>query len=207
MQAASHLDSHDIKARIEQHIRLIDIINRQIKRTNIHHEIDTPANCCSHELVKLCMKKMEQDTCIDPVIETWKIFNSCYDTIERDLFLQEFSSVVCAVSHGCVLALAALSEQSEKKKPEKPVELSVSLQDIFRLYFKISALPIGDILASMDQLYLALVELMDEYGLEEEQTWEEWMTTNWWIPPVIVTGLVLSLVKHHNYRIISEIAQ
>jgi len=201
----------NINERIEKHVRLFSLLSKQIKqlgvRIVIEGKIDGAINCCSHDLVKLFMKKMEQDCSIDAVIETWHVFNNCYQDIEPELFLREFSAVVCAVSQECASALASLPQQKKIEEDEKPAELSVSLNDIVQLYLKISSLPIADILISMDILYESLVELMEDYGLQPEQSWQEWVTLNWWIPPVVVTGLVLSLVKHHHYRIISGITR
>ncbi|MCL5875257.1 MAG: hypothetical protein M1114_02180, partial [Candidatus Dependentiae bacterium] len=122
------LDCRDINYRIEKHLQLINTLNTLSKRGILRSEIikskKSACSNCSHELIKLCMKKMEQDTCLDPVLETWKLFNSSYSEIDTELFLQEFSSMVCAVSREYVSALSSLPINIRKQKENKLDESS-----------------------------------------------------------------------------------
>ncbi len=222
---SNELDGSEINSRIERHLTLIDTLNKLSKQGKIRSELiknkKSACSDCSHELVKLCMKKMEHNSCLDPVVEAWKLYKSCYSDIESELFLQEFSSMVCAVSSEYVAALSARPlERKNNQQQEKPndghaltvsdddvpvILPTVSLQEIFNLYIKIAKLPISEILEKLDELYYALVDLMDEYGLQAEQTWLDWLKVNWWIPPVAITCVVLVFAKKGGQKAATEL--
>lgn len=190
----------DIHYRIERNIRLLNQFNSQIKNLNftVNTQSAYSTDCCSHALIKLCMKKMKLGVCINSVVETWSLFNDYYGNIEREIFLREFSSIVCAVFQGCVVAFDKQKGDLQTNKPE------VTFDNIMELYIAVSSLPIVQILRTMDTLYISLKKLIERYGLQQNQTWSEWATINWWVPPVAIGAILWSILKNNNIRIIDQ---
>lgn len=194
-------DIEDALYRIEKHIKLIDDFNKNNKTLHknvLSKSIVCDESTCAHELVKLCMKKISIELCFDPVVDTWHLFKDSYSDVDRELFVHEFSSVLVAVYQQCITIL------SDKKKSiiddEKDDQPKVTMADIVMLYNSISALPILQILNTLDQLYVSLQKLMIQYGISANTDWSVWIKTNWWVPPVVVGTIIYTIAQRKKLK-------
>lgn len=194
LRAYDQFDVQDMLYRIDKCITLLDQFNK--KNKNLQNLTFTktplcPDNTCEHELVKLCLKKMAcEGEVFSPIVETWMLFKQSFNSVEKDLFAREFAVVLCAVFEHTLQILTLRAGE-----PSGSIKQQVSLVDIITLYNKISALPIVQVIESLEQLYSALKELMEEYGITADTSWSTWITTNWWVPPVVIGSLAYTILN------------
>lgn len=195
-------DVQDTLYRIEKCINLLEQFSKKNKKFHIplaSKSSACPYNNCEHELVKLCIKKMACDGEIfDPILETWRLFTQCYKSVDQDLFAREFAAMLCAVYQETlhVLNVRAALDQDE---PQAPIRQQVTLADIITLYNKIAALPIAEVIESLEQLYTALRVIMAEYGVTANTNWSTWITHNWWVPPIIIASVAYTIFNKGNF--------
>lgn len=190
-------DIEDALYRIERHIKLIDDFNKnnkKLQKTVLTKAVSCAESNCAHELVKLCMKKISVDLCFDPVVDTWRLFKGSFSSIDRELFVHEFSSMLVVVYQHCIMFLSE-NKGGKMQELQPAAQPTVTMADIILLYNRISALPIVQILNSLDQLYVSLQTLMAQYGISADTNWSVWIKNNWWVPPVVIGTLIYSITQ------------
>jgi hypothetical protein len=76
-------------------------------------------------------------------------------------------------------------------------------EDIIELYSTIATLPIPEMLNSLDSLVEDLIEIIEKYELDTAMSWTQWFKKYWWVPPVIISSLVINfLLNHRTARIL-----
>jgi len=140
-----------------------------------------------HELNRLCIKKMMQVNRIDPVFETWRLFVTMYRDIDISLFIHEFSVIIFCVYKNLVFSLL---------KPDH----KVTSNDIFELSVKIMSLPIDQVLDALDLCYRQFILIMQDYGMTAPISWKEWVRQYWWVLPVSVVSLIISIARDNLLR-------
>lgn len=190
IRAYDEFDIEDALYRIEKHIALIDHYNKNNDKLQNRSRAlrDCPDHNCSHELIKLCIKRIDMELCLDPVVETWHMFKTSFAQVDPELFVREFTSVLFGVYHQSIQALAAPA-------PKASAAQQVSIADIINLYNEVSSLPIVQVLDALDKLYVALNALMLKHGIKADTDWSEWLAANWWVPPVVVGSFLYSLLQ------------
>lgn len=189
-------DVQDILYRIEKCITLLEQFSKKNKKLHVAVMVKSspcPDSNCEHELVKLCIKKMAcEGEIFDPILETWRLFKESFKLVEQDLFAREFAAMLCAVYQQTLNVLNLRAPQNQIS-PEGSIRQQITLADIILLYNKIAALPIVEVIESLEQLYKALRVLMVHYGITAETNWSTWITENWWIPPVVIASLAYTI--------------
>lgn len=195
-------DVEDAIARIERHVSLINKYNKKNKPSLSGPSRIVP-DCqgfdCKHELTRLCIKKMSNERCFEPIVEIWSLFNRNFNHIEREIFVREFVCILYAVYNSCISQLTV----NKKSSSDSSLQITApSMAAILTLYNQVSGLPIIKVLNDLEDLYVALVALMDDYGVNEQTDWREWAVNNWWVPPVMLVAVFYSLVKTStSYRL------
>lgn len=198
-------DVDDAVARIQRHVSLIDKYNKKNK-PGLSGPSRIVPECqgfdCKHELTRLCIKKMSNERCFEPVVEIWSLFNHNFNHIEREIFVKEFLYILYAVYGSCIGQLKMKKASPASHGDDATLQITApSMTAILTLYNQVSSLPIIKVLNDLEDLYVALVALMDEYGVNEQTEWRDWLVSNWWVPPVMLVALFYSLIKSStSYR-------
>jgi hypothetical protein len=173
-------------ARIQKYLTLLKEFNKENKKLQL---IEIKKDACyfcneqvyRHELVILCTKKISAASSLDPVFETWDLFWSTYPTLERSLFLYEFSLLIFSLYN---YFFAHLGKESL---------IEEQLQKIIELQNRVRELPIQELHDSLEKCYDQLLDILNDYGPVHGQSWQSWVITNWWVPPVLIGTLVYSM--------------
>lgn len=135
-----------------------------------------------HDLIRLCIKKVTNKHALDPVFETWRLFLNAYRDIDAPRFLREFSVLIFCVYKNLIVSLI---------KPDH----KVTSTDIFELSSKIMSLPIDQVLDALDMCYRQFMFIMQDYGMTTASSPAEWIKQYWWVIPVSVVSLIVSVAK------------
>ncbi len=140
-----------------------------------------------HELVRLCLKGINIKASFEPLFKTWSLFNSSFKEVETDCFVKEFGILIFCVYKNLIKTFI----KSESK---------VSSAEIIELAGKIRSLPIEQVLDALDLCYRRFIFIMQDYGLSQENNPKEWLKHYWWVIPVSLFSLAISVVKHYVYN-------
>lgn len=184
------IDPDMVVHKLEKHVSLLSNFNlknkkRQMLRLRSEESIGLFQSAIEYQnpLVKLCAQKMGMSLSIDPVFETWHLYLKSYRGVDDLPFLHEYSIMLFSVYKGLLVEMFAV----------KPFRLS--LVEINQLYERITALPIGDVLEALEQCYEQFMEIMDDYGFNSNISWRDWLMSYWWVSPVVIGSMVMSLFK------------
>jgi len=155
-----------------------------------------------HPAIKNCIQKISEEKSFTPLRITWKSFLS-HNLLQESLFVREFLlTLIILFSYTPYTLKGSIDnlEQSflipeERPKPQGPVGNKPTLQDIVDLYYTMQALPILQLLATLDALVVQGNEFLHAYELHSAISWSQWFARYWWVPPVILLGLVRILIK------------
>lgn len=179
-----------ILTQLDRHIRFFSYLDKQgnildIKPTSLCLEVSG----YTHELTRLCAKKIIQEQSILPLLETWDLFKTVYSEIDSLVFLQEFSTMLFCMYKDLLIQLY-----------DRNMVLRVVFVDILDLAGKIMSLPIEQVLDALDFCYEQFLVIMHDYGLDSDLTWNQWWRAYWWVPPVVVGILIVSIIKHRMLK-------
>jgi hypothetical protein len=189
--------------RLQRHFDLLNQFNKKNKKDHLvdwetkalvplFSDCDIDCASYKHDCVVLCLKQMKASRTIDPFFETWNIFLKNYRHVETELFVKEMSVLLFFLYKNILFSL-------DKKKLYIANELSpfqdtlndrVTMPEIVALYNKISLLPINEVLFALDHCYIRLVLILKEYEFYSSMSWLQWIEKYWWLPPVIVAGII-----------------
>lgn len=141
-----------------------------------------------HGLTKLCAIKMLQESSLDPLFETWKLFLDSFKSIHPHIFLRECATMIFSLYKNFLIEIS-------HRRP-----MNVSVDQITELYGKIQTLPIGKVLDALDECYEQFTDILKEYGIFTDASWSEWLVNNWWVPPVTVGSVAYAVFQRDKIK-------
>jgi len=88
-------DTEYVIARLNPHIGALIQFNKNNEKLNPGFNTlisvindGAPALAFTHELIKLCAKKMEKLGSLEPLFETWRFFKQSFKNVEPHIFLR-----------------------------------------------------------------------------------------------------------------------
>lgn len=153
----------------------------------------------SHDLLRICVKKMWAEESLDPMFVVWRLFVSEYKDIESETFLQEFGVLLFSIYKNIFVSYLSNRVAFVNNAPtatNSAINLQ-NLQQMIDLYNQVSALPLRQLLEALDLCLDQFLIIVRTYGLQEEMGWLAWIQQYWWVPPVVVTSFVLNLFKDY----------
>lgn len=144
-----------------------------------------------HPQIQECLEAILRTRNLEPLFALWRHFTA-YKFANDSLFLQEFVTLEYMLY--CKL-IDCLRITALKDVP--------TAEDIIELYSTIATLPIPEMLNSLDSLVEDLIEIIEKYELDTAMSWTQWFKKYWWVPPVIISSLVINfLLNHRTARIL-----
>lgn len=143
----------------------------------------------THDLLRICIKKMMVEESLDPLFVAWRLFVKEYKTIDSHLFLHEMTILLFSIYKN--IFVTYLHNRS-------PVETKVDLdflKEMVALYQRINSFPIKELLRILDRCLDQFLKIMQDCGMNEGMSWIEWLKKYWWVPPVIATSVLVGFVK------------
>lgn len=128
----------------------------------------------SHPRIRACMQAIEEQQSLGPLMELWDEFKE-YHFINDDLFLKEF----------LIATVVVVNLMKNSLAPHVPSEKLGSLPDfLFRMYDKIYALPLEEILSTIDLLAEELPTMIQTYRPDCSLGWSAWVRKYFWSMPI-----------------------
>lgn len=177
--------------RLEQHITFLFDFNKNYKKTQFfgHNplRIDIHRAQFDHDLIRWAVKKIQCEHCYDVLFDIWKTFKNHHalDIDDDYLFLHDFSTLIFIIYN---TILQGLLRQ----------EIRIPINDVIALYSQISSLPLPELLDLLDQCLAKLNAALQVYQTTSTISWTQIVGKYWWIPPVILIGIWVSLVRPTN---------
>lgn len=139
-----------------------------------------------HEAVQGCLESILRTKNLEPLFDLWRHFMA-YKFADDSLFLQEFVALEYMLY--CKL-IDCLRIVTLKDVP--------TTEDLIELYASIATLPIPEMLNSLDSLVEELIEIMEKYELDTAMSWTQWFKKYWWVPPVVISSIVVNFLLSHR---------
>ncbi|MCX5921711.1 MAG: hypothetical protein NTX86_00040, partial [Candidatus Dependentiae bacterium] len=130
-----------------------------------------------HERIQACVRKVKEMQNYKPIFFLWQHDFVSYRGINDVLFLQEFITLLLLIGRSSC-------HSNMKKMP--------TAKEVITLYNAIAALPIPELLNSLDAIVDQLTELLDGYELDAAMSWKSWLSKYWWVPPVVVASCIVN---------------
>lgn len=126
-----------------------------------------------HEVIANCVDTMIDTKSFDSLFSLWHKFSS-YLFIDDQLFLKEFVSLQYMI-------FSRLIDCLKPNQPKAPTP-----HEIIDLYDSVAALPMPEMLNSLDVLVEQLIIIMEKYEIDSAMSWTMWFAKYWWVPPVVL---------------------
>src|SRR5437867_1672959 len=105
MMKEQSIDIDDAVKRLDRHIVVLEQFNTKNKLLKLVPTKNAENRFVfiyevlnfSHDLLRICIKKMYNDESLDPLFVIWRLFVSEYKDIECEMFLQEFSVLLFSI--------------------------------------------------------------------------------------------------------------
>lgn len=148
------------------------------------------ASSFSHPRMVLCMQNVGTLKSLKPLVELWGQFKE-YHFINDDLFLREF----------LIATVVLVSMVKDSLDPQLKYGRSASVSDmLFRVYDKIYALPLEEILSTIDLLAQELPVMIQTYRPDCSLEWSEWVKKYCWSMPIDCIRVTIKvLLKFKDY--------
>jgi hypothetical protein len=200
MQADSDIEVNTAIRHLDRHITALEQFNTKNKQLkllpykmgNRFLFIDEVVEF-THDLLRICVKKMLTDESLDPLFVVWRLFVNEYKDIDSIIFLREMAALLLSIYKNIFVAYL-----NNRSAVESKVDLAF-LREIIELYQKVNTLPIKELLNTLDRCLDQFLEIMRDYGIDEDTSWIEWLKKHWWIPPVVATSVLVSIVQAISY--------
>lgn len=181
--------SDTIVKRVEQHItflRKLDKRYAQVTSDMIEFSKSDMLNDTvihfDHDLITWAIKKIKRDQNLKPLFDIWSDFKVYRDNSPEDQnFLKECTLLIFIFYNNIFIAY---DEANDRAK----------VQDVVELFQKINNLPIGELLDILDTISEQLVEMLEKYEPEANQSLFSWLRSNWWVPPTIVAAFITAVI-------------
>lgn len=129
--------------------------------------------------VVLCIKEIRRTRSIQPLLKLWDDIKH-YRFIKSIDLIKEFSILTFVIYKN--LMTHCLPEHMSSR------EKSVT-QSLIQVYEKLDSLPLEEILNAIDLVTEELPLLWEQYQLNSDMTWKEWLKKYWWVPPLVAVTL------------------
>ncbi len=129
--------------------------------------------------VVLCIKEIRRTKNIQPLLKLWNDIKH-YRFIKSIGLIKEFSILTFVIYKN--LMTHYLPEHMSLR------EKSVT-QSLIQVYEKLDSLPLEEILNAIDLVTEELPFLWEQYQLNSDMTWKEWLKKYWWVPPLVAVTL------------------
>lgn len=139
-----------------------------------------------HEKVQECLDEILKSKSLDPLFSLWHHFMA-YKFANDSLFLQEFVMLEYMLYRKLIDCLRVLV-----------LKTSPTAEDFIELYTSIAALPVPEMLNSLDALVEELIVIMEKYELDTAMSWSQWFKKYWWVPPVITASVIVNFLLGHR---------
>ena len=106
----------------------------------------------------------------------------CFDKND-ELFIREEVAALCGVYR-----------QWLQKIGIKNAATNSLINNVTALYFKISELPIPELLKLLDEITEQVTEIFNAYEHEHGTTWGQWLYKFWWVPPTVIVSVVMKIM-------------
>ncbi len=127
--------------------------------------------------IKKCIKQMERQQSVKPLIALSKDFYSC-KLIQDIVFLREFITLTFIVLRNIFINNIHAPFTSVQKK---------HTNHIAHIYQNLDKLPLEEILEAIDLLHKELPALLEKYQFNSKMKWRTWLKKYWWVPPTLLT--------------------
>jgi hypothetical protein len=155
--------------------------------------VDGAVNFTKKQIVS-CIKVMEQVGHVDPLIQLLHEVKY-YKFIQDKDFDRELLMLLFITYKNIVFDLVVTGKKETR---------SVSLEKIIEIYERVEALPLEEILDTIDLLSDEIPELMEKYEADSELTWMQWVKKNWLAVPVDMVKLCIKvLLKFKPHHLMS----
>ncbi|MFA6065953.1 MAG: hypothetical protein WC707_02110 [Candidatus Babeliaceae bacterium] len=168
---------NDVIQRLHKHIKEIVVVNKKIKKKFICVDLVIGNAYFQHDLVRWASRKIIEESSSSALVAIWDIFKY-HNRPSNDndfLFITDITKLIFLMYHSLLHELSQTS-------------LKVSLYDIAQLYSQIAALPIKDLLDILDKFLSQLKAILHVYAPSPHESFYEWMSDHWWMPPVILAS-------------------
>lgn len=200
---ASNATNHEkliLVARIEHHVQSIQDIARKhqgfkqeplrMSPEALYQTLDGLVSY-KHEVVKACIAQIRKEKSLAPFFAMWNSFKNSYQkdayaTISQD-FLKECSDLIFMFYSNM------MNQLIDDHAVDAITVHRVTAAEIIQIYLTISELPINEFLDLLDKVLEKIMTILEDYHPEEGQSLFSWLQKNWWIPPVIIGGLLGSV--------------
>ncbi len=183
--------------RLEKHITALEQFNRKNKilkllplTNNNRYAIIDGLIDFTHDLLRICVKKMINEESLDPLFVAWRLFVTEYKDIDSETFLHEMGYLLFTIYKNIFVAYVEM----KSSVPNASVNWQV-LKEMIELYDRVSALPIKKLLDTLDKCLIQFTAIMHDYAMEEDAGLYAWLAKYWWVPPIILTGVVTNFAS------------
>ena len=147
----------------------------------------------SHGLLRICVKKMINEESLDPLFVVWRLFMTEYKDIDSEIFVKETAYLLFSIYKN--IFVVYINEYNHSGNQDDKVSfLSESrlrvLQEMIILYNQIASLPLKELFDALDICLDQFLVIMNNYGIKENTGWGEWLKKYWWVPPIVITGIL-----------------
>lgn len=142
-----------------------------------------------HEAIQECLDSILQTHSLEPLFALWRHFTA-YKFANDSLFLQEFVALEYMLYRKLIDCLRIVS-----------LKTTPTAEDLIELYASIATLPIPEMLNSLDSLVEELMEIVQKYELDASISWTQWFEKYWWVPPVIISSVIINFLLNHRKSI------
>jgi hypothetical protein len=141
----------------------------------------------THDLLRICVKKMINEQSIDPLFVAWRLFVTEYRNIDTETFLREMGHLVFSVYKNTFVMYL----NNKVSIPHNSVNWQV-LHHMVTLYEHVASLPLRQLLDNLDRCLEQFFEIIRNLVVEEEASLFSWLKKYWWVPPIVITSLVIN---------------
>ncbi len=188
---------------VEEDFVIDEVIDRLDEHmTNVETWYQTSKRCAHHKMRKQqfdmallrsvvqvthtdmvhCFTMMEEQQSLDPFFMLWKQFKTSHAQQKDDQLLCK--EIAFLTMHLYSTMLGQLQRSVTR----------VTVTQMLELYRLIAALPIFELLNLLDSIATEIIGLLDQ-TYHGEDSFFSWFWHNWWVPPMIISHSVSSLVE------------
>ena len=142
-----------------------------------------------HKAINHCIDQMASVNSLEPLLKLAQEFGR-FKFIQDEQFNKEF----------LLLVFGAYKNLLTHNAEHKNIQLKKStLALITQLYQNLDSLPLEQILDTIDLLSEELPQILENYDIQTDMNWKQWLKKNWWVPPVVVATLGIKVFLIFKY--------
>ena len=141
-----------------------------------------------HDAVKSCIKKINYSKSIQPLFSLWNyIYRNQDEAMEHDyLLLREYSILVLFFYNKLFVSV----QQHNKARVDGQ---KLTIDDLITIYASLKQMPLQKMMFTIDSILETFATI-----LEEEQIGQSilnWLVRYWWMPPMIASAIIISMLR------------